>query len=384
VYYFDLWPIGMQFLMIVDPDVTNQLIAKENVYKNSILKLFMGFLVGSPDNLLSGDGHSWTKLRRIFNPGFASSHLNTLIPSIIEDGKVFCGILEKHATNDEVFRLEEAATLLTIDIIGRAILDTKLDSQVSKNELATAIIDQVAWIPQARPNRPWEILNPMFLVMMWWNNRKMDAYISDILDKRVSTRGQRGKAKNVMDLAFEAYLNEHGAEESAGVTRMDAQFKKDAICQVKTFMFAGHDTVSGTLCYAWYLLNKNPEKMAQIRAEHDAIFGKDIDAAVDIIQDRPNVLNKLEYTLAVLKETLRLFPPASTVREGSARSYFPIPRSINSNTNSEQCPHQGPRNRRPPPNRSLRRLPHNNRHAPTPKVLPRPARLQAGAIPRKR
>lgn len=152
VYYFDLWPIGMQFLMIVDPDITNQLIVKDSIPKNSVLKMFMGFLVGLSNNLLSGDGHAWAKLRRAFNPGFASSHLYTLIPSIIEECKVFCGILERHAQRQDVFRLEEAATLLTIDVIGRAILDTRLNSQVGKNELATAIVDQVAWIPQARPN----------------------------------------------------------------------------------------------------------------------------------------------------------------------------------------------------------------------------------------
>lgn len=318
VYYFDLWPIGMQFLMIVDPDITNQLIVKDSISKNSVLKMFMGFLVGSSNNLLSGDGHAWAKLRRVFNPGFASSHLNTLIPSIIEECKVFCGILERHAQRQDVFRLEEAATLLTIDVIGRAILDTRLNSQVGKNELATAIVDQVAWIPQARPNRPWEILNPMFLVMMWWNNRKMDSYISTVLEERFSTRESRSKAKNVVDLALEAYLSEQGTRSKAAVT-MDPQFKKDAICQVKTFMFAGHDTVSGTLCYAYYLLNKNPEKLAKIRAEHDDIFGVDLETAAEMIEARPNILSKLEYTLAVLKETLRLFPPASTVREGNKK-----------------------------------------------------------------
>ena len=304
--------------MIVDPDVTNQIIVKDSIPKNSVLKLFMGFLVGSSTNLLSGDGHAWAKLRRVFNPGFASGHLNTLIPSIIEECGVFCGVLEKHAQRQDVFRLEEAATLFTIDVIGRAILDTRLNSQVNKNELATAIMDQVAWIPQARPNRPWEILNPMFLVMMWWNNRKMDSYISEVLEERFSTRESRSKAKNVMDLALEAYLKEQGTS-SKHVAAMDQQFKKDAICQVKTFMFAGHDTVSGTLCYACYLLNKNPEKLAKIRAEHDSIFGTDPEKATEMIKAQSNILNKLEYTLAVLKETLRLFPPASTVREGNQK-----------------------------------------------------------------
>lgn len=232
----------------------------------------MRFQVGSPVNLLSSDGHTWAKLRRLFNPGFVSSHLNTLIPNIIEDCRVFCRILERHAQRGDVFRLEEAATLLTIDVIGRAILDTAINSQSGETELAAAIVDQVAWIPQARPHRPWEILNPMFLLKMWWNNHEMDSYISRILEERFSTRHSRDSSKNVVDLALEAHLNEHRPSTKSAV-ELDPQFKKDATCQVKTLMFAGHDTVSGTICYAYHLLNKNPDKLAKIRAEHDDIFG---------------------------------------------------------------------------------------------------------------
>ena len=39
VFYFDLWPIGLQFLIVVDPDVTNQLIVKDPTDKHSLVKL---------------------------------------------------------------------------------------------------------------------------------------------------------------------------------------------------------------------------------------------------------------------------------------------------------------------------------------------------------
>ncbi|ROT41099.1 cytochrome P450 monooxygenase-like protein [Sodiomyces alkalinus F11] len=327
IFYFDLWPIGMQFLMILDPDITKQIIVRKPTHKNSMLKLFMRFLVGSHDNLLSADGHTWMKLRRIFNPGFASSHLSTMIPGIVEETEIFSKTLEEYAQKERAFRLDETATLLTIDVIGRLILDTQLHSQTAPNELTSAIISQVAWIPQARPTRPWEIFNPTFLVMMWRNNRKMDAYISDILEKRFAEqRADRTKGRNVMDLALDAYGKGKGqSEEALPSVPLDPGFKRDAICQAKTFMFAGHDTISGTLCYAYYLLHKNPDKMAKLRAEHDEVLGTDEAEAGKLITAQPNILNKLEYTLCVLKETLRLYPPASTLREGNKNLFITDP-----------------------------------------------------------
>jgi cytochrome P450 len=161
----------------------------------------------------------------------------------------------------------------------------------------------------------------MFLVMMWRNNRKMDAYISTVLEERFAfTRETGRKGRNLMDLALEAYLKDQSStSKETNTVTIDPQFMKEAICQVKTFLFAGHDTVSGTLCYTWYLLNKNPEKLAKIRDEHNLIFGADPERAVEMIQTSPRILNQLEYTLAVLKETLRLFPAATTVREGDKK-----------------------------------------------------------------
>jgi len=44
-----------------------------------------------------------------------------------------------------------------------------------------------------------------------------------------------------------------------------------------------------------------------------------------VIRANPLILNKLTYTLAVIKETLRLFPPASTVRIGPPNGHITDP-----------------------------------------------------------
>ena len=43
--------------------------------------------------------------------------------------------------------------------------------------------------------------------------------------------------------------------------------------------------------------------------EHDHVFGKDPAAAAQLLREDPNLLNSIPYTLAVVKEVLRLWPP---------------------------------------------------------------------------
>ena len=67
----------------------------------------------------------------MFNPGFSNTHLMTLVGGIVDDCLVFKDILAKHAGAQDIFALEEEATKVTIDVIGRVILYVHQD--LSKN-----------------------------------------------------------------------------------------------------------------------------------------------------------------------------------------------------------------------------------------------------------
>lgn len=155
-------------------------------------------------------------------------------------------------------------------------------------------------------------------IRRWQHRRDMDAYISKVLDQRFATRHEREKRKSVIDLALETYVKEQKNASVNQAKSLDPTFKRIAVNQIKMFVFAGHDTTSATICYAYHLLSKSPEALAKIRAEHDAIFGKSVDEAGEKICGSPHLLNQLPYTVAVIKETLRLYPPASTLRAGAA------------------------------------------------------------------
>ena len=144
----------------------------------------------------------------------------------------------------------------------------------------------------------------------------MDDYVSKVLERRFATRTSREKTKYVIDLALETYLKQRGtvAEDS---TALDPEFKKAAIENIKIFIFAGHDTSSSAVCYCFYQLSRHPDALALLRKECDDIFGTDLTKTGDMIKSDPYLLNKMEYGLAVLREILRLYPPANAIRKGS-------------------------------------------------------------------
>ncbi|THH18035.1 hypothetical protein EW146_g2890 [Bondarzewia mesenterica] len=90
----------------------------------------------------------------------------------------------------------------------------------------------------------------------------------------------------------------HGRDPKTGEGLSDRAITNNLL----TFLIAGHETTSGTLTFMIYYLLKNPECIRKLREEVDEVVG---DQQVQL-----GDLSKLPYLVAVMRETLRLSPPA--------------------------------------------------------------------------
>lgn len=134
------------------------------------------------------------------------------------------------------------------------------------------------------------------------------------LDNRMTGFHTSRRTKSIMDLALTAYLSENPDKNT--FNGMNVTFRKFAMSQIKLFLFSGYDTTSSSVCYLFYVLTKNASVLARIRSEHDQILGSDITKAATLVNQRPSLLNQLPYTVAVIKETLGLYPVVSSTRAG--------------------------------------------------------------------
>lgn len=168
----------------------------------------------------------------------------------------------------------------------------------------------------------------------------MNAYMHKALKERFDAYAHHPNQtsnKSIIDRSIWTYLNDVSDDSitQRKTTLMDADSKELIIGQIKLFMFSGHDTTSASVCWSFYLLSQSPTNLDRIRAEHDQVFGTSLDQAPAMISDDPHLLNQVPFTLAVIKETLRLFPVASSTRFGEPG--FSVVAEDNREYPTEEC-----------------------------------------------
>ncbi|KAI5785033.1 cytochrome P450 [Peziza echinospora] len=369
IFYLDNWPFSAPQLLILDADIAQQVTHVHSLDKHPATEQHV-FAVTGREGILTAEGEVWRVWRQLLNPGFSAGNVGRLVPEIVEATRALVGVLrgvaeererrrgvgEGEGEGDPVVRLEDIMTRYTLDIIGRVVLDVDLKAQTTSAPLVTAFRSQLEWIPNVREVNPFKKLNPLRPIVYWWNNRIMDNWIEDKLRKRfqgkvVDGTVELGEKKHVIDLALKTYVE--GGKVSGvskegrkgkdggnvpvvgGWDEMDKVFKKRALVNIRTLIFAGHDTSSSHLCYTLYLLSKTPHALKRTIEEHNALLPSP-DLTPDFISNNPSILKSLHYTNAALKEALRLYPSASTARIGE-RGFFITDPTTGEKWDTEGC-----------------------------------------------
>ena len=81
--------------------------------------------------------------------------------------------------------------------------------------------------------------------------------------------------------------------------------------EVLTIFIAGHETTANAMAFTLYLLGKNPEAKARLQKELSEVISNG-----EITFEK---LQRLEYTTMVIKESMRLYPPAWMIPREAAK-----------------------------------------------------------------
>ncbi|KAI4224625.1 MAG: hypothetical protein L6R40_008429, partial [Gallowayella cf. fulva] len=322
-YYIDMWPISGVILVNVSPHVATQIHANPemSMQRPPLLPRFFRPIAGGP-NLFDMREHEWKPWRAVFSKAFSAEHILSLVPDMVDETMVYSSTLEKLAREDSMIHLDLITLRYTIDVIGKTILNAHLGAQEGYNALADCMLSQIRWHQANADVSPFEYFNLIRKTVHWWNGRQMDKYISSELTKRymehkADIHGKRTKA--IIDLVLQTYASDsHEASHAGSSDSLDPDFRAFAICQIRLFVFVGHDSTSSTICYIMHLLNANPEALARLRREHDGAFGTEVKELPSLLKSQPQIINNLPYTTAVVKEALRLFPPGGSSRAGKS------------------------------------------------------------------
>jgi cytochrome P450 len=249
-------------------------------YKPDYIKLMWKPFLGN--GLVPNDGESWKRQHKLIMPGFHKKRVDAYAPTMVEftermlsrwrEGERRDIRVEMNALALEVV----ASTLFDIDI-GKEDAETIRDAIGEVSEILVTDADKM--IP--RPG--------------WWptaDNRRKKRAISSIeqIIRRVHAE-RRSNNKDRGDLFSHMVFVE---DEHGGMS--DEQLRDEAM----TLIFAGHETTAHALTWTWYLLAKNPDKVAKMREELDRVLGG---RRVEV-DDLP----LLPYLEMAVKESLRLLP----------------------------------------------------------------------------
>lgn len=224
-------------VIVLDPTMAAQATQLKNLPKHPLYRL-MEHTVGT-QSIITTTGHQWRFWRKVFDPGFSSTHLATLTPMVIERVQIFIKKLEEHIGTGEVFQLLPLTKSLTMDVIGRVTMASDFNTQQQSHEIVDAFMVMPKYTPPLGFD-PIRLLSPTRI----WNarlyQRKLDRLIGEVVDQRFRERraGKVGPSeKSLVHLALDTYEQMGGAADTDLIT--DPVFKINAIHNIRGFFFAG-------------------------------------------------------------------------------------------------------------------------------------------------
>jgi cytochrome P450 len=270
-------------------EVTEALATHAKDYRKSLGTRALAPVLGK--GLLTDEGDSWLRSRRLIAPAFHRERVTTYAPAILEavEGQT------RDWHDGAVVDMGAEMAALTLRIVARVLFDADV----------TPRIDEVARLGTAVQDHYFDRFNSLrFLIPAWLptpgnrrlerNAKRLDSIVTELIEER--DRHDDGR-EDLLSMLLRAR-----ADDGRAFTDRDVRD------HVMTLLLAGHETTALALTWAWLLLGRDPAARDALERELATVLA----GRPPTPEDVPN----LPYTEAVLDETLRLWPPAyATGRE---------------------------------------------------------------------
>jgi cytochrome P450 len=263
----------------------------ENYVKTRLARRILEPGIGQ--GLLTSEGETWKRHRRIMAPSFDPRSVASYAPLMVEHTERMLGQWDRRPDGAGLMA-DQAMMRLTLDIIAQAMFSSDAEdiagivatgAERYQTEVRPTLIDFLPlprWLPRLRSMKHAERIFSDF-------DRKIDRMIAE--------RGRAGASER-QDLLARLLA---GRDEETGSGLSTKEIRDEII----TIFMAGHETTSLALTWTLYLLSQHPEIEARLHRELGDVLGGRAPRAEDV--------PKLRYARMVLDETLRLYPPAHTL-----------------------------------------------------------------------
>jgi len=198
-------------------------------------------------------------------------------------------------TNTDV---AEEMMRLTLEIVGKTLFDAELAEEAS-------VIGPALTEGMRRMMDSMVRLIPMPPAIPTRGNRAQRAAVRRLDDiVYAMIRDRRASGHDPGDM-LGMLLATRDADDASALTDVEVRD------QAMTLLLAGHETTANALAWTFYLLGRHPTVRERLEREVDSVLGGRSPTAAD--------LPALPYTLQVLKEGMRLYPPAYVIGRKATR-----------------------------------------------------------------
>ncbi|XP_061710964.1 cytochrome P450 4C1-like isoform X2 [Cydia pomonella] len=303
------WMANKLYIMVADPE-TSEVILKSCMEKGFVTQ-FIRTVIGNGSIFAAVD--IWRPRRKILAPVFSMKNLNEFVRVFNRQSMIMADMLEPMAGGADISVWRYFNTY-TFDSVCETTLGIDLNSQKDPNHSFLIAFDFVSQEIAKRMVSPW--MHPEFIYRMLPRYKKfvfhrkiIHNFVDEVIQiklKQLSTF-QKGGNNQISGTVPKTFLDMM-IESSDRIDKKysDLELREELM----VIVMAGTDTSAVGASFAAVMLSRHLHVQEKLHHELDIVFGNS-DRALTV-EDLP----KLKYLEAVIKETLRLYPPVPvTARE---------------------------------------------------------------------